>query len=109
MNIEKALSTYTDTWFIERKDTKAQLLQELAIEDLDCFLKLTEIVDQVSSIVYMQKKETLFQQIVEAREEISYMPMVANFRTENNADVSNETKSMIDELFSDILGDKNGK
>ena len=109
MNIEKALSIYTDTWFVEKSEAKTQLAQKLTDEDRDRFLELTEIVDRVSDIAYMKKKESLFRKLVEVREEAEYVPKVANFRTENNADVSDDTRTMIDGLFSEILGDKDGK
>lgn len=109
MNIEEALRIYSDTWFVEKSEIRPQLTQKLSDEDRHCFLELTEIVDKVSGIVYLKEKESLFQRIAEERENVEYVPKVANFRTENNTDVSDETRTMIDGLFRDILGDKDGK
>ena len=105
MNLDKALSIYTDLLNSNEDIAIDYFKENLNIGDFKEFLDLIEIINSVKSLKNTNEFDKLFSKINDYKEDIYNTPQAANFRMSKDM---NEDRILdeLDKIFEEEFGDE---
>lgn len=101
LNIEKALSVYSDKLSEKIEVNVQEIARQLPEADQKEFLELAEIVEMTMQINTTNEFETFFGKLDAQKEKLYSYDNVANFHSEKGAE---QNSDVIDRLFEEEFG-----
>lgn len=101
LNIEKALSVYSDKLSEKIEVNVQEIARQLREADQKEFLELAEIVEMTMQINTTNEFETFFGKLDAQKEKLYSYDNVANFHSEKGAE---QNSDVIDRLFEEEFG-----
>jgi len=106
MNTQYYMNLYIDSMVYERQDIRTAAKTNLSPTDYQDFIDLADTLDKLFLYKQQMKHESYIKKLIAFRNEQLNPQSVVNFRT-NNADVPDETRERIEDLFKTNFDDDN--
>lgn len=106
MDTQYYMNLYIDSLAYERQDIRTNAQTNLSPSDYQDFIDLADTLDKLFLYKQQKKHESYIKKLITFRNEQLNPQSVVNFRTDN-ADVPEETREKIEDLFKTNFNDDN--